>query len=199
MKRQASFNKLFENGISYKEYLNKSEKYEERMNNSFLAAQKALKRFSQDKISRMNEKLHVLCIAENSCIDCANGVPIIAVLANKSPNWKLRIVSRDNYRMEFESFFTTAGRKKIPVIIFADGPQMRKRASVHHSCFMENMAYPPAIFINTSLLSVVNNTSSFAGDSSACAGVIKAPTERTYIASSAKMKNLFVSIFFSSY
>ncbi len=120
MKRQASFNKLFENGISYKEYLNKSIKYEERMNNSFLAAQNALKRFSQDQISRMNEKLHVLCIAENWCIDCANGVPILAMLADKNPNWTLRIASRDNYRIEFESFFTTVGRKKIPVIIFAD-------------------------------------------------------------------------------
>jgi hypothetical protein len=120
MKKQDSFNKLYENGISYEEYAIKSEKHGERMNNSLIAGQKVVQRLSHDQISRMNEKLHVLCIAENWCIDCANGVPIIAMLADMTPNWDLRIVSRDSFRKEFESFYMTAGRKKIPVIIFAD-------------------------------------------------------------------------------
>jgi hypothetical protein len=120
MNKQDFFNKLFENGITYEEYVNKSEKYKERMNNSFLVAQRALQKLSHDQISRMDEKLHVLCIAENWCIDCANGVPVIAKLADMTPNWDFRIVSRDNFKEEFESSYTTAGRKKIPVIIFAD-------------------------------------------------------------------------------
>ncbi|MFX0174018.1 MAG: thioredoxin family protein [Candidatus Hodarchaeota archaeon] len=120
MKRQDSFNKLFENGFSYEEYLGKSEKHRERMNTSLLVGQKAVQKLSHDQISRLNEKLNVLCIAENWCIDCANGVPIIAMLADMIPNWNFRIVSRDDFKEEFESFYTTAGRKKIPVIIFAD-------------------------------------------------------------------------------
>jgi thiol-disulfide isomerase/thioredoxin len=62
----------------------------------------------------------VLCIAENWCIDCANGVPIISFLSGKFPNWQFRIVSRDENKDEFETFYTTIGRKKIPLIIFAD-------------------------------------------------------------------------------
>ncbi|MHA2296070.1 MAG: thioredoxin family protein [Candidatus Hodarchaeales archaeon] len=120
MKKRDSFNKLFENGISYEKYVKESDRYGERMNNSLIAGQKAVQRLSQENISRMNEKLHVLCIAESWCIDCANGVPIIALLADMTPNWDFRIVSRDSFRKEFELFYRTAGRKKIPVIIFAD-------------------------------------------------------------------------------
>ena len=120
MKKQDSFNKLFENGISYEEYIKESKKYREKMNNSLLIGQKVVQKLSYDQISRMNEKLHVLCIAENWCIDCANGVPIIAMLADMNPNWDFLVVSRDHFRKEFETFYTTAGRKKIPVIIFAD-------------------------------------------------------------------------------
>lgn len=120
MKKLDSFNKLFENGISYEKYVKESNKHKERMNNSWLASQKALKKLSQEQISRMNEKLHVLCIAENWCSDCVNGVPVIAKLADMIPNWNFRIVSRDAFSKEFETFYTTAGRKKIPVILFAD-------------------------------------------------------------------------------
>jgi hypothetical protein len=120
MKKQDTFNKLFENGISYEEYIKKSENHRERMNDSWMASQKAVQRLSQEQISRMNERLHVLCISENWCIDCANAVPVIAILADMAPNWDFRIVSRDAFRKEFETFYTTAGRKKIPVILFAD-------------------------------------------------------------------------------
>ncbi|MFX0084392.1 MAG: thioredoxin family protein [Candidatus Hodarchaeota archaeon] len=120
MKKRDIFNILFENGITYEEYAKKSEKYGERMNNGIVAGKKALQRLTQDQISRMNKKLHVLCIAENWCIDCANGVPIISMLAELNSNWDFRIVSRDDFREEFELYYTTIGRKKIPVVIFAD-------------------------------------------------------------------------------
>jgi hypothetical protein len=120
MKKQDVFNKLFENGISYEKYVEESEKDRERLNNSWLACQKAVQRLNQQKISQMNEKLRVLCIAENWCGDCANGVPVIAMLAEMISNWDFRIVSRDAFRSEFETFYTSAGRKKIPVILFAD-------------------------------------------------------------------------------
>ena len=120
MNKQDSFNKLFENGISYQEYIKKSDKYGERMNANWLASQKAFQGYSHEKISRMNEILHVLCIAENWCIDCANGVPVVAMLADRTPNWDFRIVSRDLFSKEFEIFYETAGRKKIPLILFSD-------------------------------------------------------------------------------
>ncbi len=120
MKKREIFNKLFENGISYQNYVNRSVNYQEKMEANYTAAQKAAQKLSRDQINQMNQKLHVLCIAENWCIDCANGVPIIAVIANLMTNWDFRIISRDEWKEGFDAFYTTAGRRKIPVIIFAD-------------------------------------------------------------------------------
>ncbi len=120
VKKQESFNKLFDNGISYEKYTKQSNKHLEIMQNSWFASQGAVKRLSRDHIARLNEKLHVLCISEHWCSDCANGVPVIAKLADAIPNWDFRIVSRDEFSEEVELFYTTAGRKKIPVVIFAD-------------------------------------------------------------------------------
>jgi hypothetical protein len=120
MRKQVIFNELFENGISYKQYMNKSEKYLERMNTSLEAARKLVQRLSRNQVSRMNESLHVLCIAESWCIDCANGVPVIGTLSEKLPNMEFRIVSREEAKKAFKVFYSTAGRKKIPIIIFAD-------------------------------------------------------------------------------
>ena len=83
-------------------------------------SEKEIKKFSQVQISRLNESLRVLCIAEPWCGDCANGVPIIAKLAGELDNWDFRIVPRDSFREEVDRFYTTAGRKKIPIVIFAD-------------------------------------------------------------------------------
>ncbi|MFX0123843.1 MAG: thioredoxin family protein [Candidatus Hodarchaeota archaeon] len=120
MKKREIFNKMFENGISYQEYAKKSDKHVERMKDSWSISEKEVKKLSQAQISRLNEKLHILCIAENWCGDCANGVPIIARLAEEADHWDFRIVSRDNFREEVDMFYTSAGRKKIPIIIFAD-------------------------------------------------------------------------------
>ncbi|MFX1285040.1 MAG: thioredoxin family protein [Promethearchaeota archaeon] len=120
MKKRESFYKLFDNGISYKKYVERSESHVDRMEDSWLASQTAVKGLSQDHIARLNEKLRVLCIAENWCGDCANAVPVIAKLADELPKWDFRIAARDKFSREVEMFYTTAGRKKIPVIIFAD-------------------------------------------------------------------------------
>ena len=120
MKKREIFNKLYNNGISYQEYVDRSEKYTERMSQSYQISEKALNKISRDQILKLNKKMHILCIAEDWCIDCANSVPIIAMLSERMINWDMQIVSRDKYSTEFEYFYTTAGRKKIPVIIFAD-------------------------------------------------------------------------------
>lgn len=120
MNKLDCFNKLFENGISYEEYSRQSEKFCQKMKNSWLASGEAIKKIPQDQFSQLNEKLKVLCIAENWCVDCANGVPVIARLAAELINWDFRIVSRDKFTHEVDMFYRTAGRKKIPVIVFTD-------------------------------------------------------------------------------
>ncbi|MFX0185660.1 MAG: thioredoxin family protein [Candidatus Hodarchaeota archaeon] len=120
MNKQAAFNKLFDKGISYGEYTNRSEKFAKKMKDNWSASEEAVKQLSQAQISQLNENLRILCIAENWCLDCANGVPVIAKLADEIGNWDFRIVARDDFSKEVEMFYTTAGRKKIPVVVFAD-------------------------------------------------------------------------------
>ncbi len=120
MNKQDYFNKLFTIGISYENYFNKIDKYKDRMNSSFSAGKKAVEKLTQEQIARLNEKIHVLCIAESWCIDCANGVPLIALLAETVTKWDFRIASRDQFKEEFSIYYSTAGRMKIPVVIFAD-------------------------------------------------------------------------------
>ena len=120
MNQREIFNKLYNKGFSYEEYIANSEKYAERINQNYTVSEKTAKTFNQEKISTLNESLYVLCVAEPWCIDCANGVPIIAMLASMMSNWHFRITSRDKYDHEFSTYFLTAGRKKIPVIVFAD-------------------------------------------------------------------------------
>ncbi|MFW9902723.1 MAG: thioredoxin family protein [Candidatus Thorarchaeota archaeon] len=121
MKKRDSFNKLFEKGISYEEYIKKSDKYLERMNSGYIISEREIKRLNSAQISRLNKKLLVLCIAENWCGDCSNGVPVIAKLANEFDNWDFRIIGLDDISNEVKMGYTTAGRMKIPVVIFADG------------------------------------------------------------------------------
>ncbi|UCG00936.1 MAG: thioredoxin family protein [Candidatus Heimdallarchaeota archaeon] len=120
MKKRDTFNKMFESGISYEEYTKSSDKYMERMKDSWFICEREITKSYQAQISRLNEKLRVLCIAESWCGDCANGVPVIAKLAEESDNWDFRIVPRDSFREEVDKFYATAGRTKIPIVIFAD-------------------------------------------------------------------------------
>ncbi len=120
MRKREIFNKMFASEISYEEYTKKNDYHVERMKESWFILAKEVKKIPLTQISSLNEKLLVLCIAENWCGDCANGVPVIARLAEECNNWDFRIVPRDNFTEEVERFYTTVGRKKIPLVIFAD-------------------------------------------------------------------------------
>lgn len=119
MKKSELFNKIFEKGITYEEYIKKSDKFLERMRDGWITTDREINEIDQDQISRMNEKMLVLCIAENWCGDCANGVPVIAKLAEILNNWDFRISGLNNFE-EIKMEYTTAGRMKIPIVIFAD-------------------------------------------------------------------------------
>ncbi|MHA2247264.1 MAG: thioredoxin family protein [Candidatus Hodarchaeales archaeon] len=120
MSKREIFNKMFEDGISYEEYIKKSDKHVERMKDSWSVIAKEVKKLPLAQVSRLNEKIHILCIAENWCSDCTNAVPVIARLSEECDLWNFRISFRDRFTEEVERFYKTAGRKKIPLIIFAD-------------------------------------------------------------------------------
>lgn len=120
MTRKEAFNTLFDSGFSYDHYLGRSDRHEERMKQSYTATERYLVTVDDERLQHANQPLKILCIAENWCGDCGNGVPVIAKLAEVMTNWQFQIAARDDHEELVENYYTTAGRKKIPVIIFAD-------------------------------------------------------------------------------
>lgn len=116
-----SFNHLFSMGFDYEFYKNRSDRQKPRMELAWETAEEEASKLPQELVDRLNVKLKVLLIGENWCGDCANGVPAMASLANRFDNWEFSIVGKDD--LEDQSIleqYATAGRIKIPVIIFAD-------------------------------------------------------------------------------
>ncbi len=120
MNRNEAFNHLFEKGFDYQFYQTRSDRHQERMNQSYEATTKYLETLDQETIDLANGSLRVLCIAENWCGDCGNGVPVIAKIAEIMTKWNFTIAARDDFEELIEQYYTTAGRKKIPLVIFAD-------------------------------------------------------------------------------
>jgi len=120
MSRNEAFNTLFANGMSYEDYVQRSDRHQERMQLSSTATDHYLSETDPELKEAANHPMKVVCIAENWCGDCANGVPVIAKMAEVMDNWTFKIAPRDDYEDLVEQYYTTAGRKKIPVIIFAD-------------------------------------------------------------------------------
>lgn len=126
--KNTDFLSLFSNGIPYDEYLKRSDRHLERMGMHEEEAKKLFNDLPYGLVQRLNEPMKVLCIAENFCGDCANGVPIISTIASKMENWDYKVLPRDSFLEIVEENYATAGRNKIPVIIFAtpDGYEMNR-------------------------------------------------------------------------
>lgn len=122
MNRQETFLKIFEAGISYERYveLTLKDNVKDRMEGHANAAEEIISKMDQGRLEKLNRKMKVLCIGENWCGDCANAIPVISKLAEKFDNWEFVIGSKTAFEDEFPMFYSTAGRQKIPVIVFAD-------------------------------------------------------------------------------
>ena len=122
MKRQETFVKMFDAGISYERYveLTLNEKIKDRMSRHFEAAQELISKIEPQKLTRINRKMKILCVSENWCGDCANGVPVISALADALNNWEFVIVVKTSFEEDFQQYYCTAGRQKIPMVILAD-------------------------------------------------------------------------------
>lgn len=121
MQKRDAFNELFATGFDYDFYRSRSDRQKPRMELSTTTTENELSKLSKEKIEKVNKKLKVLLIAENWCGDCANAVPVIAGIASKMDQWDFKIVGKDDIENEeILDHYKTAGRMKIPVIIFAD-------------------------------------------------------------------------------
>ncbi len=106
--------------MSYEDYKRRSQKHRERMELHWNAADQAINKLSTEEKEWLNQKIKILSIAENWCGDCANDIPVISRMAQEFDTWDSRIVGREAFENEVVEHYLTAGRKKIPVIVFAD-------------------------------------------------------------------------------
>lgn len=122
MNRQEAFLKIFNAGVSYQRYveLTLNDKVKDRMSRHYETTKELISKIDDKKLARINRKMKVLVIGENWCGDCANGIPVISVLAETLGNWEFAIASKTPFEEEFIRHYCTAGRQKIPVIIFSD-------------------------------------------------------------------------------
>ncbi len=122
MNKQEAFLKIFYAGVTYQRYveLTLSDKVKDRMSRHYEAAKEAISKTEHEKLARINRKMKVLVIGENWCGDCANGIPVISALADTLQNWEFVIAPKTPFEEEFIRHYCTAGRQKIPVVIFAD-------------------------------------------------------------------------------
>ncbi len=121
MQRKEAFNRLFSMGFDFEFYKSRSDRQKPRMNLSLETTEKEVAKLTDEQLSKINQKMKVLLIGENWCGDCANAVPVIAGLASRMDNWEFKIVGKDDIKEEaILDHYKTAGRMKIPVIVFAD-------------------------------------------------------------------------------
>lgn len=119
MKSKEVIDELFPKGISYEEYLKRSDSKVGKMKAGYEATETLLKDY-KDLVDFVNRPMNVLLFAENWCGDCANGVPVIAKLAETCDQWNFKIIPKDDHEDVFVKYFTTAGKKKIPLLVFMD-------------------------------------------------------------------------------
>lgn len=120
MNRQEAYNEIYSHGFDYSAYVDGSERHQERMTQAYEAAEAYVGSLDHAMLELCNTPMKVLCIAESWCGDCGNGVPVIAKLAELMDQWQFTIAKRDDFEEIVDQYYTTAGRKKIPVIVFAD-------------------------------------------------------------------------------
>ncbi len=118
--QQEQINHFFTIGMDYESYKDRSETKRQKMLKTEDATRELVKGISDELISYLDVPLKVLCFAENWCGDCANAVPVIAALTDRIPGWELKIVPKDEHLDTFNQIYKTAGKSKIPLIIFAD-------------------------------------------------------------------------------
>ncbi|RMG24219.1 MAG: thioredoxin family protein [Methanobacteriota archaeon] len=119
MNTKQIIDELFPKGITYEDYLKRSNSKLGKMKAGYEATEQLLTDH-EDVIDFINRPMNVLLFAENWCGDCANGVPVIAKLAEVCDQWNFRILPKDDHEEIFSKYFTTAGKKKIPLLIFMD-------------------------------------------------------------------------------
>ncbi len=119
MESKSVIDSIFEQGISYSDYLGRSDRHRERMQKAKEATVNILET-KRDILEMIDKPMNVVVFAENWCGDCANGVPVIAEIAERCQNWNFRIFPKDDYDELFGKYFTIAGKKKIPLLLFLD-------------------------------------------------------------------------------
>lgn len=76
----------------------------------------ALPLWARERIAALAEPIRLVVLAEDWCGDGANAIPVLARLAEESPNVELRMLHRDEHPAVMGRYLT-GGARAIPVVI----------------------------------------------------------------------------------
>ena len=121
MNQREAFNTLFNSGKTFDDYKSTVDRDGaiRKMEAHLAACDDCIQEF-KPTLQTSNLPLKILVIAESWCGDCANALPVMARLSREQNQWDLKIVKRDENEEIIKKFYLTGGRKKVPVVIFAD-------------------------------------------------------------------------------
>ncbi|MHA1203008.1 MAG: thioredoxin family protein [Candidatus Heimdallarchaeaceae archaeon] len=107
---------FIDNGITYDKFIERTPKNRDRLEknyNSVIIPEKM-----RELIANISVRIRMLVFAENWCSDTVLTLPILVKLAELSENIDLLIVPRDDVMEEFNKYYLTEGKAKIPLILF---------------------------------------------------------------------------------
>lgn len=112
-------NKLFNDGITFKEFLynNEDKENSEKAKKFYDAIE-----FDEDiinSIKNIDRKVNVLVLAEIWCPDCIINVPVLGKMADINNNLHISIIEREGNQEHFKKY-EEEGKVKIPTFIFLD-------------------------------------------------------------------------------
>lgn len=114
-----SFHGHFTRALPYAQYLGQHAKPNERPGWDAFLARVALTPAQRTLVAGFTRRMPVLCLSGTWCGDCVQQVPILARIAEASPNIDLRFLERDP-NPELANQLKICGGQRVPVVLFAN-------------------------------------------------------------------------------
>ena len=112
------FTRLFNSGIKIEEYQNTLKRGKQRLKQSQERVEELY--LPSDYFSWIHKTIKIMVIGATWCSDSIVTIPVIADLAERVQNSKYKIVDKDKHLVDFRKSYTTGGKERVPVVIFAN-------------------------------------------------------------------------------
>ncbi|MHA1687651.1 MAG: thioredoxin family protein [Candidatus Heimdallarchaeaceae archaeon] len=111
-----AYKSFIEKGQDYFHFVHRTKKNEKRFEEFYTLIK--IPPTIQEKIKKVDSKITILSFAENWCTDSVSVIPILEKISELNSNIQQLIIPQDEVLDEFNAYFLTGGKTKIPFILF---------------------------------------------------------------------------------